>query len=383
MLEQGIPVQVISDNGPAFRSKLLHNLEVRAKIRHLFSTPHHPETNGKVERPHKEFKAALKTYVNPSHTDWDEQFRSIIYALRTTPALCSELTPWELWFSRAPVTPIDLLSGLYDSPTVSPSPHVDALAFQLEGAKIMLALMKAREAKAEADTPARVLPIYHPGQTVLVYRHILYPNLSTKLLPRWAGPFRVHHRVTPLNYNIDLGNGRSQTYHLRDIHAFHPTSHPRTAHRVIIDLFDQSSELLPDPAQVDSPPPPIVPKVGQLTLAIVDEDLRVVEVKHQDLDLDELTVHLYETLNFGSNSGDETRWTQGWYPVYLTANLGQVTRLHKDVTTEIPVDTFIRPRDLYGVPFNKLQAGQKLSLASRQLINEWYNFAEERHLGVV
>ena len=96
-LEYGHPrAIVISDNGPSFRSGLMHELNKRAGCKHLFTTPYRPRSNGKVERVHRNMKAALKIYVNIEQTDWDEALRSIIYAMRTTPPSNSVYSPYSL-----------------------------------------------------------------------------------------------------------------------------------------------------------------------------------------------------------------------------------------------------------------------------------------------
>jgi transposase InsO family protein len=47
----GAPVErVLTDNGPCYRSHLFHAALTTAAVRHLFTRPYRPQTNGKVER---------------------------------------------------------------------------------------------------------------------------------------------------------------------------------------------------------------------------------------------------------------------------------------------------------------------------------------------
>jgi transposase InsO family protein len=49
--DQGIAVRrILTDNGSAYRSRLLRRTLRRLRIRHRFTRPYHPQTNGKVER---------------------------------------------------------------------------------------------------------------------------------------------------------------------------------------------------------------------------------------------------------------------------------------------------------------------------------------------
>ena len=49
--EQGVPVRrILSDDGSAYRSRLFARTLRRLRIRHRFTRPYRPRTNGKVER---------------------------------------------------------------------------------------------------------------------------------------------------------------------------------------------------------------------------------------------------------------------------------------------------------------------------------------------
>ena len=46
----GLPEQLVSDNGPQFTSKEFAEFTSKIGIKHIFSAPYHPATNGQVER---------------------------------------------------------------------------------------------------------------------------------------------------------------------------------------------------------------------------------------------------------------------------------------------------------------------------------------------
>jgi transposase InsO family protein len=49
--EQGVKVErILTDNGGAYRARSLRRTCGRLRIRHLFTKPYHPQTNGKAER---------------------------------------------------------------------------------------------------------------------------------------------------------------------------------------------------------------------------------------------------------------------------------------------------------------------------------------------
>ena len=56
----GIPVQVVSDNGSQFSSEEFSNFMKNNGIKHYKSAPYHPATNGQAERFIQTFKNSMK-----------------------------------------------------------------------------------------------------------------------------------------------------------------------------------------------------------------------------------------------------------------------------------------------------------------------------------
>src|SRR2546430_17379755 len=46
----GCPQKILSDRGAHFTNQMIEKLMKKFQIKHLFSTPYHPQTNGLVER---------------------------------------------------------------------------------------------------------------------------------------------------------------------------------------------------------------------------------------------------------------------------------------------------------------------------------------------
>ena len=45
--------RVMTDNGPAYRSRLFNNVLAAQQAKHVFTRPYRPQTNGKIERFHR------------------------------------------------------------------------------------------------------------------------------------------------------------------------------------------------------------------------------------------------------------------------------------------------------------------------------------------
>lgn len=60
----GIPCQIITDNGGCFISNEFKSFTTTLKIQHTFTSSHHPQTNGLLERVHRTIKNSIRSLVN-------------------------------------------------------------------------------------------------------------------------------------------------------------------------------------------------------------------------------------------------------------------------------------------------------------------------------
>ncbi|KAH9248950.1 hypothetical protein BASA81_013350 [Batrachochytrium salamandrivorans] len=63
MMTYGAPFEIISDRGKSFLAEGISEFERENSIRHLATTPYHPQTNGMVERMHSMLGHGLTTLV--------------------------------------------------------------------------------------------------------------------------------------------------------------------------------------------------------------------------------------------------------------------------------------------------------------------------------
>jgi predicted NAD-dependent protein-ADP-ribosyltransferase YbiA (DUF1768 family) len=374
ILENGFHPDMVTDNGPSFRSAFTAALDRRAGVRHLFTTSYNPRSNGKVERPHRTIKAGLRCLGSAATRNWNEDAQAILSGLRIEAVEGGgPYSPFSLWFNRDPIAPTDLLSGRYDL-AHSPQPNrmLDALDYQRRGAEILSKLARDRhekEARQQVDVPPA--PVWEPGQLVLIHRNVVQKDLSQKLLCQWAGPFRVVQRVSPTVYRVDLGNGRASNYAVHRLSPFAPSTHPRTVSTPFVDLFDIDSVLGegPEVEAIDLPLSTIPD--GFMVLAVVDDDLRLGQVKSTDHLTGRIRIHLYDTTDLAANRGSPERWQGRQYPTYLTSVGGLVARKPEDTVDEFPLEEQVTSADILDVPF-QLSSTRTLNLAQRTVIRQWY-----------
>ena len=87
----GIPVTLMSDNGPQFACKEMEEFATEYGFEHITSSPHYPQSNGLVERAVRTVKDLLEHATDPYMA---------LLAYRATPLPWCHLSPAELLMGR-------------------------------------------------------------------------------------------------------------------------------------------------------------------------------------------------------------------------------------------------------------------------------------------
>ena len=102
----GLPKVVVSDNGPGFASAEFNVFLKRNGVRHLYSAPYHPSSNGQAERFVRTFKESLKSM---KEGDVDTKLSRFLFRYRITPQTTTGRSPSELLFNRKVRSALSLL----------------------------------------------------------------------------------------------------------------------------------------------------------------------------------------------------------------------------------------------------------------------------------
>lgn len=106
----GIPESILSDQGSDFTSDLIKELNRLFKIKKIFSSPYHPQTNGALERSHLTLKEYLKHNINQNQNDWDEYVELAMFTYNTHNHKSTGFTPFELVYGHKAHIPSSLNS---------------------------------------------------------------------------------------------------------------------------------------------------------------------------------------------------------------------------------------------------------------------------------
>ncbi|KAK8919324.1 hypothetical protein KSP39_PZI022022 [Platanthera zijinensis] len=103
----GLPLAIVTDNGPQFASKEFVDFCAQLGIDLRFASVHHPRSNGQVEAANKIIVNLLKKKVENLRGSWVEQLPSVLWALRTTPNTATGETPFKLSHGSEAVIPVE------------------------------------------------------------------------------------------------------------------------------------------------------------------------------------------------------------------------------------------------------------------------------------
>ena len=115
----GIPHELLTDQGSNFTSGLMKELLRMLGIKHLKTSPYHPQSDGMVER----FNGTLKTMLRKNcddPKDWDKMLPFLLFAYREAPHSTTGFSPFELLYGRHVRGPLDVMREEWVAKTTAP-----------------------------------------------------------------------------------------------------------------------------------------------------------------------------------------------------------------------------------------------------------------------
>ena len=108
--DRGLPLTVVSDNGPQFTSKLFKEHMISVGVKHILTPPYHPASNGSAEKAVGIIKNHLYKMDAPSSlTGLQSTLNTVLAWYRNTPHTVTHRTPHELMKGYLPRTKFSLL----------------------------------------------------------------------------------------------------------------------------------------------------------------------------------------------------------------------------------------------------------------------------------
>ena len=104
----GVPMELLSDQGPGFRADLLDYLCEKMKINHKYTTPYYPQCNGLNERFNGELVQILSKVTEHHGKNWDLEIPSALWAYRTSVKTSTGFTPFRLAYGKEALLPLEV-----------------------------------------------------------------------------------------------------------------------------------------------------------------------------------------------------------------------------------------------------------------------------------
>lgn len=217
VMRYGAVDRVLTDQGKGFCSTFMESVFALTKSQHVKATPYHPETNGLAERSIRTIRSMMGHYVNESFTNWDLYLNKLIFAYNSAVQVTTGESPYKLLFGREPKLPIDVTFKLPNQNRflqMTKDSYDECVNF----VRIRVSDAQSTQ-KKEYDIRHRDVS-FEVNDLIGVRTPKREKGKSTKLFPKFSGPYKVTRVVTPVTYEVkpvDSKRGKPMMVHVQRI----------------------------------------------------------------------------------------------------------------------------------------------------------------------
>ena len=231
----GAPQRILSDQGSDFMSKIMQHFLKTNAMKHLRTTPYHPQTDGQVERWNRTMKCGLRVIgdmkgINQFKDElWDIWLPTIFAHHNASISRRTNCTPNSLLFAHKFARPdhgLHLENDEFNE--LKNATGYDEYADLIKGRINILTelagmkLKKYNDARKEIYDKAQKEKSFKVNDLVLCFHGDFGPSAERKLTTPWRGPYRViyvsDHR---LNYNLKhCQNGNERYVNIKNLFPY-------------------------------------------------------------------------------------------------------------------------------------------------------------------
>ena len=220
----GVPLQILSDQGPNFESGLFQEMCRLLGIDKVRTSPYQPRTNGMIERWHRTLNSMLGKVVSEGQRDWHEKLPYVMAAYRATEHSRTGFSPNYLFMGREARAPVDLILTTEVIEEQCPAEYVVRQRKRIQESYEYVREFSGKMAMQQKRRyDLRVRPKeFRVGDWVWY----LYPRRRVGRSPKWAnaytGPYLVVRVISSLTYQIQrTRRGNMQIVHVDKLKKVH------------------------------------------------------------------------------------------------------------------------------------------------------------------
>ena len=219
----GCPVQIHTDQGRDFQSKLMKELLKLLEIDQTRTVPYRPQSDGQTERFNRTLLSMLTSFVDENQENWDEVLPYVLSAYRATMHETTNCSPNLMFLGRENRMPVDLLFGSPPgdgNPPACPNEYVewvrDATQVAHEYAREHSGVAAERQKRYyDQRTASRKFKV---GDWI---RYYYPPEGEKKLKGGWLGPYLITKITSEVNYEIQgTPKGRAKVVHVDQLKTY-------------------------------------------------------------------------------------------------------------------------------------------------------------------
>ena len=211
--QHGCPRRILTDN--AFNNETTQDFLRTFHMKHILISPHHPQTNGMVERLNGTLKKILRSFGEAFLEDWCLYLQAATFAYNTSPKERDGLSPFFALYGRDAHLPGELFLGLddYDYKTNKISEWVSDIRHRLSTAHDYMRVRLDVAALHNTEYQKRLAsyPIHRVGDTVWLREPYTSRGKHSLFDKRYDGPWIVRARVGHVNYELSRPDHMTQT----------------------------------------------------------------------------------------------------------------------------------------------------------------------------
>jgi len=197
----GFPKDIVSDGRPQFVSRFWREFCRLIGATASLTSGYLPEANGQTERLNQKLETGLRCLVSQNPASWSSHLVWVEYAHNSLPTSATGLSPFQWVYGyQPPLFPA--------SETVATVPSAHAMVchcHRIWATARQVLVRQGDRVKGAANRKRRPAPEYQPGQKVwLSAKHLQLKVPSSKLAPRFVGPFPISKVISPPAIRLQL-----------------------------------------------------------------------------------------------------------------------------------------------------------------------------------